>query len=86
MASLAAVFKKHGVDTVICAAYAEGDALVKIEENLLEAALQSDVRRFSPSCWAAPAEQYVPKHTPNSTTRYLSFIISQDGRYQSLRE
>lgn len=47
---LSAVFKKHKVDTVLSTIFAFGDEMVQIQGRLLDAALESGVRRFSPSC------------------------------------
>lgn len=55
---LSGVFKTHAIDRVVSVLYAYGHELVIIEGNMLEAALDSGVRRFSPSYWAMPIDQY----------------------------
>lgn len=54
---LSAMFKKHTVDTVLSTIFIFGEEMRQTEEVLLEAALDSGVRRFSPSCWATAVEK-----------------------------
>jgi hypothetical protein len=56
---LTSVFKKHHVDTVISALFLPNLGEWKVEENLLNAAIEAGVRRFAPSNFAGPVEECV---------------------------
>jgi hypothetical protein len=60
--SLATVFKKHHVDTIISSLALVGADEWKTEDNMLKAGIDAGVKRFAPSNFAGPVERYVSSY------------------------
>jgi hypothetical protein len=57
--AITTALKKRHVDTVISILFLVGPDEWKIEQNLLNAAVAAGARRFAPSNFAGPVEEYV---------------------------